>query len=46
MYKKFSRRPGATWEHISNSTPYRLHADGSPEGALSKRGSGIAEIIL
>ena len=35
-----------TWKHIRNSTPYRLYANGNPEGPLSNRGSGISGIIL
>ena len=34
------------WEHIINSTPYRLFANGNPEDPLSNRGSAIAEIML
>ena len=33
-------------EHIRNNTPHRVYANGRPEGALSNRGNGIAEIIL
>ena len=33
-------------EHIRNSTPNRLHANGSPEGTLLNRDSGIAGVIL
>ena len=33
-------------EHIRNSTLYSLYANDSPEGALSNRGSGIAELIF
>ena len=36
----------AIWEHIRNSTPYRLYANGSSEGSLSNHGSGIPEIIF
>ena len=36
----------AIWEHIRNSIPYRLYANGSPEGPLSNRNSRIAEIVL
>ena len=33
-------------EHIRNSTPYKLYANGSPEYRLFNRSNGIAEIIL
>ena len=34
------------WEHIKNNTPYRLYANGSPEGPVSNRSNGIAGTIL
>ena len=34
------------WGHIRNSSPYRLHANGSPDGLISDCGSRITEIIL
>ena len=33
-------------EHIRNSTPTPIYADGSREGDLLNRGSGIAGILL
>ena len=45
---KFSRKSvdQATLEHIRNSTPTRLYANGSPGHAFSNRGSEIALKIL
>ena len=43
---KFFRTSVAIWQHIRNSTPYRLYANGSSDDPLSNCGSGIAEIIL
>ena len=34
------------WKHIETNTPYRLLANGSPNGRLSHHSSGIARIIL
>ena len=36
----------AIWEHIRNSTPYTLYANGCPESTISKLEEGIAVLIL
>ena len=33
-------------EHIRNSTPYRLYSDDTTGGAVSNRGSRIAELTI
>ena len=43
---KFYRRLIAIWEHVTNSTLYKLYANDSPESALSYHGKGIAVLIL
>ena len=42
----FSRRSVAILEHIKNSIPTLLYANGSTGIPILNRGSGIAEIIL
>ena len=38
---KFYRRLIAIWEHVTNSTLYKLYANDSPESALSYHGKGL-----